>query len=114
MSIMTWLSIFRIIVYLWVGIEFGNLAFLYLVGYKNYKTTPIIKSLQIMFVCLSALFLFYSFVPALFISNPTVHSYVIQFLPIVLIPVGFAVRKFREESLRKQKMDLPDGRLKNE
>ena len=111
---MIYLSIFRIIIYLWVGLEFGNLAFLYLVGYKNYKTTPIIKALQLMFTCLSVLFLFYSFVPALFISNSTLHSYVILFLPIVLIPVGFAVRKFREESLRKQKMDLPDGRNKHE
>ena len=112
MTLMTYMSVFRIIMYLWVAIEFGNLAFLYLVGYKTVKTSPIIRSLRVMFSFLSALFFFYSFIPALYESNPQIHMVVIQFLPIFLIPVGFAVRRFRDESLRKQKMDLPDGDIK--
>ena len=114
MTLMAYLSVFRTVMYLWVAIELGNLAFLYLVGYKTVKTSPIIRSLRVMFSFLSALFFFYSFVPAIFQTNPAVHAIVIQFLPLFIIPVGFAVREFRRESLRKQKMDLPDGKIDKE
>ena len=65
-----------------------------------------------MFSFLSALFFFFSFLPALYESNQKIHAIVVQFLPIFIIPVGFAVREFRMESLRKQKMDLPDGKIR--
>lgn len=108
------LSIFRVIVYLWVGIEFANLSYLYLAGYKNNKPTPIIKALQVMFVCLSIQFLAYAFLPVLLETDAESHKVAVTWLPLILVPVGITVRLFREQSLKKQTMDLPKGNKKNE
>lgn len=107
MSNVVAISIFRVIIYLWVGIEFGNLAFLYIVGYKNVKTTPIIKALQMVLFTLSLLFLYLSILPILLEVDPRTHRFLLSLMPFVLIPVGICARKFRCESLRRQTMKLP-------
>ena len=107
MELLSIFSLIRIVIYLWVGLEFGNLAFLYLVGYHKYKTTLVIRSLQVMLTTLSINFLCFAFLPVLFETNVETYTVAVRFLPFILIPVGFAVRWFRSESLKKQKMDLP-------
>ena len=102
------LTLIRVMIYLWVGIEFANLAYLYWAGYKYNKPTPIIQALQIMLLFLSILFFVLAFLPVLLDLNTSVHKTVVSALPIILLPVGFAVRVFRIESLSKQSMRLPD------
>lgn len=111
MSLIQILSVARTVIYLWIGIEFSNLMYLYWYGYKNHKTSPIIKALQAMFASLSGMFFFLAFVPILLELNGAVHKIAVTFFVILLIPVGIAVRMFRSESIRKQVMKLPEKRI---
>jgi hypothetical protein len=116
MDIVTILAILRTIMYLWIAIEFTNLTYLYWVGYTHSKKTPIIKALQIMFFFLSIRSLVYAFLPILIALSPEWFTIVTSLLPLILIPIGLAVRKFRTESLNKQIMRLPGKKedIKNE
>lgn len=110
---MIWfVTVARTILYLWVGLEFSNLAYIYYMGYNHHKPTPIIKSLQIMMASLSVLFFGLAFLPVLLLLDKEVHQITVSSLPIILLPVGFAVRWFRSESLRRQTMKLPSKRKK--
>ncbi len=102
------ITLLRVVTYLWIGIEFSNLAYLYLMGYKNNKPTPIIKALQTMFLSMSIFFFVLAFLPVVLETDPLAHKLAVSWLPLILIPVGLTTRTFRSESLRKQSMELPD------
>lgn len=104
------LAIIRTISFIWVGIEFSNLTYLYFVGYRNVKTTPIIKALQVMFFFISILMFSMAFLPTFLELNRDAHYFLVSLLPVAIIPVGMAARNFRSESLKKQTMILPDHR----
>jgi hypothetical protein len=61
-----------------------------------------------MFFFLSIRSLIFAFLPILLQVSPQWHYTVVSFLPVILIPIGISVRKFREESLNKQTMKLPE------
>ena len=107
MDFSTLTAILRTVIYVWVGIEFANLAYLYWYGYEKLKPTPIISALQIMCTMLSVIFFVMAFLPVILELDTNVHKTAVGLLPIILIPLGFIVRKFRSESLHKQIMKLP-------
>ena len=103
-------AILRTVIYVWVGVEFANLAYLYWYGYEKIKPTPIISALQIMCTMLSIVFFVLAFLPILLVLDTDVHKSAVGFLPLLLVPLTLAVRKFRSESLRKQVMKLPKAK----
>lgn len=107
MTIQEALTLLRTIIYLWIAVEFWNLSYLYWYGYKKTRGSQIIHSLQIILCILAVFFTFMSFVSVFVIVNQIVRDITIIFLPLILIPLGFAVRKFRRESLTDQSMKLP-------
>jgi heme O synthase-like polyprenyltransferase len=112
MTTETFFTILRTVIYLWISIELWNLAYLYWYGYNNVKTTPIIKSLQAVLTLFAVVFMSMAFVPIFYQLNKDVHAVFVSYLPLVLVPLGLALRKFRKESLTKQTMKLPDKRVK--
>jgi hypothetical protein len=112
MDFSTLTAILRTIIYVWVGIEFANLAYLYWYGYEKLKPTPIISALQIMCTVLSILFFIFAFLPIFLDLDPDTHANIVSFLPLITIPLALAVRRFRSESLQKQSMPLPKEKKK--
>jgi len=100
-------TLLRTIISLWVAIEFSNVAYIYWYGYKKYKPTPIIRSLQILFFLVSLYLFFISFIPIILEVDPKLQRDFINLVLIFLVPLGFAVRKFRKESIEKNKIGLP-------
>lgn len=104
------LTILRSVLYLWIAIEFLLLANLYIYGYKKYKPTKIILALQRIFFFGGLLFLFLTFIPILLISNTDAFDVTILLVPIVLIPLIYFLRMFREKSLDEKEVKLPENK----
>jgi hypothetical protein len=97
-------TILRVVVYLWVGIEGLFLAYVYLYGYLKYRNSPVIRSLQRMFLSIGLSFMAFSFLPLLRYTNVVLYDMAINY-GIVLIPVaalGYHLQKFRFYSLANQ------------
>jgi len=94
-------TILRSVVYIWVATEFSFLSYIYWQGYKDFKPTPIINALQKLLFFSSLVFFYLSALPLILKLNPVVHLSAVMFIPVPLIPLGLSLRKFRQESLRR-------------
>ena len=100
-------TLIRSVLYIWLSSEFLFLAHLYAYGYTKYKKTNIIITLQRLFFVLGLLFSFMAFLPILLIFSNDGHTTFTLLLPLLIIPVGYFVRRFRCESIKETKMTLP-------
>lgn len=101
-------AIFRTIAYLWIAGEFTSLANLYQYGYDEYKRTPIIFALQRLLTFLGVFFAFLAFLPVIRIYSWDAFESLVNVGLLLLIPLGLYSRRFRQQSLKKQNMELPN------
>ena len=108
------LVIVRTIVYVWVGVEFMSLAYLYYYGYDHLKPTPVIKALQRLLFWNGIMILFLSFMPIIGALNGGIVYDISRALIILfLLPVGYYVAIFRKESITETKVKLPEDPKKS-
>lgn len=101
------LSLVRAFFYLYLTIESSFLAFLYLNAYKKYKTTPIIKAVQILLFSISINFFYMTIVSLIsFIDrgNP-LYDIFIAFIPVFTVPLIYGLINFRERSTEEVAKD---------
>lgn len=99
------ISLLRTIAYMWIGTSLLSLAFLYHYGYDHLKPTPVICALHKMLLFLGILFIFLGFLPVMAEVDIVGTSYTVARMLVLLflLPVGYYVRKFRQESLKESK-----------
>ncbi len=93
------LKILRFCIYVWIALETAILGFLYGLGYREMKKSPIIRDLRNFLILLSLFFGTLSLIPLtdyLLGDTPTVFGYI---MIIITIPLGFLFSRFRENSL---------------
>jgi hypothetical protein len=96
-------SLIRAVVYLWVGVTALSIADLYKDGYNFAgKDSDIIKALISILKQLFFVFTMLAFVAIERAFESSSESILTLFLPIVVLPLGLFLTKFRKESVKKQ------------
>jgi hypothetical protein len=96
-------SLIRAVVYLWVGVTALSIADLYSDGYNFAgKDSDIIKALISILKQLFFVFTMLTFVAIERAFESISESILTLFLPIVVLPLGMFLTKFRKESVKKQ------------
>ena len=89
------LHIIRFIFYIWFGICFSIVCFMYYKAAGEMKKTPIMISLSSLFGSLAFLFFYLSARPIVYISkNYSLYDFLVLCLPIVMIPLLISLHKF--------------------
>lgn len=93
-------ALLRAFFYLYITIESFLLAYMYWNAYKKYKTTPIIKALQIVLLTIGLNFFYMTFLAMTsFIDKDNIiYDFLISFMPIVQIPIIYSLVNFRQKS----------------
>lgn len=96
-------SLIRAVVYLWVGVTALSIADLYSDGYNFAgKDSDIIKALINILKQTFLVFLALSFVAIERAFSTESESILTLLIPIVVLPLGMFLTKFRKESVKKQ------------
>lgn len=106
-SILKPLALLRAFFYLYATVESIFLSYLYWNAYKKYKSTPIIKAVQMLFIAIG-INLFYMTIIALvsFINkNDALYDILIAFIPLTILPLIYALINFRERSTDEVEKD---------
>ena len=97
----------RTILYLWLAVEFLALAQLYYVGYKNHKSSIVIKSLQRLLFFTGVLFGALTIMPIVSLLDGNLASSIRNLFIFFCFPVVYYIREFRKWSLSGKNMPLP-------
>lgn len=97
----------RTILYLWLAVEFLALAQLYYVGYKNHKSSMVIKSLQRLLFFIGVFFGALTIMPIASLLDSELSGSMRNLLIFFCIPVVYYIREFRKWSLASKDMLLP-------
>ena len=97
----------RTILYLWLAVEFLALAQLYYVGYKNHKSSMVIKSLQRLLFFIGVFFGALTIMPIASLLDGELANSTRNLTTIFLLPVLYYIREFRKWSLASKDMPLP-------
>jgi len=96
------LTLIRVPIYLFTAVEFFAVYYLYNYGTYKYRPSNIIRSLVNMFLVLGIFFSAMSFIPVLKYVGHDSYSVSLRLIPIIVAPVGFWVRRFRQDSTKEQ------------
>jgi len=102
----------RTTLYLWLAVEFLALAQLYYVGYKNHKSSMVIKSLQRLLFFIGLLFGALTIMPIASLLDDELSGSMRNLLIFFCIPVVYYIREFRKWSLASKDMPLPKKKKK--
>lgn len=97
----------RTILYLWLAVEFLALAQLYYAGYKNHKSSMVIKSLQRLLFFSGLLFGALTIMPIVSLLDGVLSASIRNLLILFCVPVVYYIREFRKWSLSGKDMPLP-------
>jgi len=97
----------RTILYFWISVEFLSLAQLYHVGYKNHKSSMVIKSLQRLLFFIGVFFGALTIMPIVSLLDGNLASSIRNLLIFFCVPVVYYIREFRKWSLASKDMPLP-------
>lgn len=107
MKIEDLLRVIRSLFYIWVAIESFLLWYIYSQGYQKIKKSSIIHTLQNIFLFIALYFIFLSFIPIIQIFNMDASLFILNFNMVFLILISYSMYKFRNKSLKEDKMELP-------
>lgn len=94
------LSVGRAFFYLWMAVEFFDIANLYFFGYYRLKKTPIIGALVGIFFSIGVFFSSLIVIAITGAIDIKRYQDIVNWLFLLFIPILFFVRKFHNESLR--------------
>ena len=94
------LALIRAFFYLYATVESIFLAYLYWNAYKKYKTTPIIKAVQVLFLAIGINFFYMTIIGlvGLLNRNDILYDILISIVPVFLLPLIYAIVNFRRRS----------------
>jgi hypothetical protein len=102
MTILEWAAVLRGIGYLWVAATSLSISQLYTDGYAiAKKESAIITRLIGILTWLSVIFFYLSITAFAQAFNIAYHEIIVALLPMVIIPLGYKLNKFRAESIKK-------------
>lgn len=96
------IDLIRSLIYIWVALEAIFLFRLYQFAHENHKRSPIISTLQKLFLALGIMFLYYTFLPIIRMYDQSLHKLAVSGGAFFVVIVGFCLTRFRIESLSKQ------------
>jgi ABC-type uncharacterized transport system permease subunit len=101
------LALIRAFFYLYITLEAVLLAYLYWNAYKKYKTTPIIKGLQLLLFSIGISFFYMCLIAIMsFIDSKNIlYDYMITLIPLFSLPLMYSLNNFREQSTKEMKND---------
>jgi len=98
----------RIITYFLTAIVFSILSFLYYYGYKNVKTSRIIKTLRNLFISLTSYFLILGISVFMRYRGDSGFEYFNLISIIPALTIFYFANRFIKDSLEEEKMKLPN------
>lgn len=106
MNIFQWLSLIRALLFMWLASTSYSLSQLYRDSYTLAKrNSPIISALILILSSISIFFVYLAITAIVYSVGSDLHSWLITLMPVVAIPLGIFIEKFRHESISKQEDD---------
>lgn len=100
MKITSTTALLRAIAYMAASVQFVILTFLYYWGYRNVKTSKIIKTLTCLFFWFACLFLILSYMTIFKVLGLQISTKVAEILFIPMFAIVFYASRFIEHSLK--------------
>lgn len=101
------LALFRAVFYLAITVESIFLSYLYWNAYRKFKTTPIIKSLQMLLFSIGVNFFYMTIIALIAVidSKSIVYNMAIVLIPLSALPLMFSLKDFMDRSTEIAKDD---------
>lgn len=107
LSFLKVLAFIRAFFYLYITLEAFLLGYMYWNAYKKYKTTPIIKAVQMLLMSIGIIFFYLTIIGLIsFIdANSPLYDFMVSFIPVFIIPLIFSLINFRQKSTEEVSKD---------